>query len=357
MKALCDTLRDEGFQTAGFTSGPDALAALRETAFDILLTDLMMPGMDGIALMGAARELDPQLVGIVMTGHGAIDTAVAAMKAGALDYILKPFNLTAAVPVLSRAFAMRRLRVENASLERLLRERNAALEAANRELDAFTSSIAHDLLSPARHIGSFAQMLVRECAGELSPLAQRHLQTITGAAVRMSQLIADLLAFSRLARSEVRHRPVHLAALVAQAQRELEPETKDRAIDWKIAELPTVQADQSLLRQVFYNLLSNAVKYTRKRELATIEVGFREQPGELVCFVRDNGAGFDMRYAQKLFTIFKRLHRDDEFEGHGVGLSTVQRIIQRHGGRIWAEAEVNQGATFTFTLPHPAPKP
>jgi signal transduction histidine kinase len=351
MKALCDTLRDEGYEAAGFTSGQDALAALREKSFDLLLTDLMMPEMDGIALLRAAQEVDRQLVGIVMTGHGTINTAVEAMQVGAIDYVLKPFKLSAAIPVISRALAMRRLRVENAKLEQLLHERNAALEAMNDELEAFASSVAHDLHAPARHIAGYAEILLEDCAGELSENAQRHLQTISGAAERMGQLISDLLAFSRLARSEMHRRPVNLGELVTRVRGELEYETRGRAIVWKVADLPTVEADHSLLRQVFYNLLSNAIKYTRKRETATIEIGCREEPGELVCFVRDNGAGFDMRYVEKIFRIFQRLHRADEFEGNGVGLSSVQRIVHRHGGRIWAEAEVDRGAVFTFTLP------
>jgi light-regulated signal transduction histidine kinase (bacteriophytochrome) len=299
--------------------------------------------------------VDRHLVGVVMTGHGTIDTAVEAMKTGALDYVLKPFNLIAALPVLSRALAMRRLRMENTALEQRVRERNVALEAANQDLEAFAGAIAHDLHAPTRHIGGYARMVLDDCSGELGAEAQSRLRSIAELAERMGTLVSDLLAFARLARSEMRCRPVDLDALVAGVQRELEPETKDRTIVWKVAELPTIQADKSMLRQVFYNLLSNAIKYSRKKEQTLIEVGCQEQPGELICFVRDNGAGFDMRYAQKLFGVFHRLHRADQFEGTGVGLSIVQRIIHRHGGRIWAEAEVDKGATFTFTLPRPSP--
>jgi hypothetical protein len=311
----------------------------------------MMPEIDGIALLRSALAIDANLVGIMMTGHGTIDTAVEAMKAGALDYILKPFKLSAVIPVLARALTVRRLRQENAALQRRVNERTLQLEAANRELEAFATSIAHDLGAPARHIFSFAGMLKEKLDASAGPEALRYLQVISDASERMGRLITDMLGFSRLARAEMQRYRVDLGALVAEVQRELQPETGGRAIEWKIGALPTVQGDRSMLKQVFCNLLSNAVKYSRGRNPAVIEVGCREAEGELTCSVRDNGAGFAMENAKKLFGIFQRLHPANEFEGSGVGLSIVQRIVQRHGGRIWAEAERDRGATFFFTLP------
>jgi two-component system, sensor histidine kinase and response regulator len=357
MTALVNTLRDEGYDTTGFTTARDALAALKEHRFDLLLTDLMMPEMDGIALLRAAQLVDSQLVGVLMTGQGTIDTAVQAMKAGALDYVLKPFKLSSAIAVLSRALAMRRLRVENAALEQRVKEHTRALEAANRELEAFASSVAHDLRSPARHICGYVQMLREDCAGELSANAMHRLASISAAAERMTQLITDLLAFSRLARSEMHRAPVDLGYLAGQVRREMDFETNGRAIDWKIGALPIVQGDKSMLLVMLQNLFSNAVKFTRQRDLAQIEIGCQDHAGAPVYFIRDNGAGFDMRYADKLFGVFQRLHRHEEFEGTGVGLSIVQRIIHRHGGRIWAQAEPSKGATFFFTLPSTEPQP
>jgi signal transduction histidine kinase len=361
MKALAETLRDHGYETVGVSSGEAALAQLRNAKFDLLLTDLSMPGMDGIALLRAALATDPHLVGIIMTGHGTITSAVEAMKEGALDYILKPFKVSVVLPVLSRALAMRQLRLENAALQRRVRERTAELEVANAELDLFAGSVAHDLHTPARHIAGFARLLIEDHQAELSPTLQRHLSTIAQAGERMGNLISDLLAFSRLGRVKLRLERVDTSALVARVwnelknQRELlEPDWKNRALVWKLGELPVVHADESMLRQVFYNLLSNALKYSRSRNPAEIEVGCQSSTDGVTLYVRDNGIGFDMSQADKLFGMFQRLHAASEFEGNGIGLANVRRIIQRHGGRVWAESAVEHGATFYFALPHHA---
>ncbi|MDR3404911.1 MAG: response regulator [Chthoniobacter sp.] len=355
MTALCDTLRDHGYETTGFSAGQAALDAMRKMKFDLLLTDLMMPGMDGITLLRAALELDPDLVGIVMTGHGTIDTAVEAMKTGALDYILKPFKLSAVIPVLSRAMTVRRLRRENAELAQRVRERTDELEAANKELEAFSYSVSHDLRAPLRHIDGFSQLLMSGYGEQLPPAAQRLLQNVCNSAERLGNLINDLLNFSRLSRQPLNKQNVRISSLVQQVLEELQAEREGRQVDIRIGSLPDCLGDASLLKQVFVNLLSNALKFTRQRGPAIIEIGSREEAGELVYFVRDNGAGFDMQFASKLFGVFQRLHGPDQFEGTGVGLSIVQRIIHRHGGRIWAEAELDKGATFHFTLPAPSP--
>ncbi len=359
MKALCETLRDHGYDTAGVGSGEAALVALGESKFDLVLTDLMMPGIDGISLLKVALEQDANLVGIVMTGEGTIATAVEAMKVGAVDYILKPFRVSVILPVLSRALAMRRLHLENVALQTRVQQRTAQLEQANEELDAFASSVAHDLQAPARHVTGFAHMLLEEYGAKLDPTALHYVRTICNSSESMGRLIADLLAFSRFSRKELERRLVDLGSLATRVwhelkqQRELvEPDAKDRVIRWNCSDLPTVEADESMLRQVFINLFSNAVKYTRGRNPAEVEVGrATRDPGEVTIYVRDNGVGFNMRYAEKLFGMFQRLHRTDEFEGNGVGLANVRRVIQRHGGRIWAEAEEGKGATFYFALP------
>ena len=290
-----------------------------------------------------------------MTGEGTIATAVEAMKSGALDYILKPFKLSVILPVLSRALAVRQLRLENAELERRVRERTAELEAANRELEAFSYSVSHDLRAPLRHIEGFSNLLLSNYAAQLPPEAQRLLNYVTTSTTRMGQLIRDLLAFSRLGRKEVTKRPVSIAALVKDVLNDLGKEQANRSVEVKIGDLPAAAGDISLLKQVYVNLLSNAFKFTRKRENAIVEVGSQRQGDETIYFVRDNGAGFDMKYAEKLFGVFERLHTVEEFEGTGVGLSIVQRIIQKHGGRIWAESEVDKGAAFYFTIPASEP--
>ena len=350
MKALCDTLRDHGYETVGLTDGKAAVAALKETPFNLLLADLMMPGMDGITLLRAALATDPHLVGIIMTGQGTIDSAVEAMKTGALDYIVKPFKLSSILPVLSRALAVHQLRLENAALQRRVSERTAELEGANKELEAFSYSVSHDLRAPLRAVGGFAQLLLREAAPRLLEGDLRLLHQICSSAEQMRELIEGLLNLSRLGRQPLSKRPLQLGSLLAHVLDQLAKEREGRQVDVRVGDLPDCIGDPSLLKQVFANLLSNAIKFTRGTKVAVIEVGGREQNGEQTYFVRDNGAGFDMKYARKLFGAFQRLHPADQFEGTGVGLSIVQRIIHRHGGRIWAEAEVGKGATFLFTL-------
>ena len=352
MKALTNTLKDHGYETVGFTQGAAALTALRETKFDVLLSDLMMPEMDGISLLRAALEIQPDLVGIIMTGAGTISTAVEAMKTGAFDYVLKPFKLNAILPVLSRAVALRELRIKNAALEKKVHERTTQLEAANEQLEAFSYSVSHDLRAPLRHISGYAHFLTKSNTSTLSQKDREHVDHIVGAAERMSQLIDDLLAFSRMGTSELRPMSIDPQPLIEDVLRQIQPEIGTRNIVWKKPPLPPLQADLALLRQVFINLLSNAVKYTRNRDPAEIEISCLEgTPGETVIFVRDNGAGFDMKYAARLFGVFQRLHREDQFEGTGIGLANVRRIIARHGGRTWAEGKVDGGATFYFSLP------
>jgi hypothetical protein len=351
MQALCDTLGSQGYETAGFTKGQAALEALRDAKFDLLLTDLMMPDMDGLALLEAALAVDADLAAVIMTGQGTIDTAVQAMQIGALDYILKPFKLSVILPVLSRALTIRRLRLENAELERQVRAHAAELEAANKDLEAFSYSVSHDLRAPLRSVTAFSGILRSDFWAHMPIEARDHLNHVVASAQRMEQLIEDLLAFSRLGRRPLSRRPVNVTGLVQETVDELRRLQPERLVDVRLSELPDGFADPSLLKQVLVNLLSNAFKFTRHKNPAVIEIGGERRVHENEYFVRDNGAGFDTRYADRLFGVFQRLHREDEFEGTGVGLSVVQRIIRRHGGQVWAEAAVDQGATFHFTLP------
>ena len=351
MRALCNTLGDHGYEAHGFTDGVTALEALEKVRFDLLLADLMMPGMDGIALLHAAKQLDQELVGIIMTGEGTITSAVAAMKTGALDYILKPFKLSVILPVLSRALAVRDLRIANAALERSILERTAELEVANKELEAFAYSVSHDLRSPLLVIAGCAEMLIDDHAGQMPANAQDLVRNIIMGSDRMTQLINDLLRLSHLGRQVLAKSSVNVAALVRAVLAELQGERGGRHIDVHIGDLPDCIGDLALLKQVFTNLLSNAFKFTRDREKPLIEVICRHQAGENIYCVRDNGAGFDMEKAKELFGAFQRFHSAHQFEGTGVGLSIVHRIIQRHGGRVWADAELDKGASFHFSLP------
>lgn len=350
MQALCDTLQDHGYEVVGCAGGDDGLARLAESSFDLLLADLMMPGMDGITFLRSALKLDPMLVGVIMTGAGTISTAVAAMQSGAFDYVLKPFKLSAIVPVLERGLAMRRLRIINATLERRIRERSAELEAANIELEAFTRSVSHDLRTPLNAIVGFSELLSAQFGAQLPQHGRDWLHQIEHAGTRMNALIDDLLRLSRLGKQALNLAPVELEPLVQSVADELAQAGLTRHAQFSIGLLPQVMADESLLRQVFANLLSNAYKFTRRTEHAAIAVSCEQRGAEQLIVVRDNGAGFDMTQASRLFGAFERLHETQDFDGTGVGLTIVQRIVQRHGGRIWAESEPGHGASFFFTL-------
>jgi two-component system, sensor histidine kinase and response regulator len=238
----------------------------------------------------------------------------------------------------------------NQDLERRVAERTAQLGIANKDLEAFSYSVSHDLRAPLRHIDGFARILLEDHSLELTPDAQRHLNYIREGTQKMGRMIGDLLNLARLDRRSMAFETTSLSSLVDGVVHELKAETVEQEIEWRVGSLSTVQCDPGLLRQVFANLLSNAVKYTRPRERAVIEIGESTIEGQTVFFVRDNGAGFDPRYADKLFGAFQRLHTDQEFEGTGIGLATVEHIIRKHGGRVWAEAETNKGATFHFSL-------
>jgi two-component system, sensor histidine kinase and response regulator len=238
----------------------------------------------------------------------------------------------------------------NQDLERRVAERTAQLGVANKDLEAFSYSVSHDLRAPLRHIDGFARILISNHSLQLTPDAQQQLKLIQEGTQKMGRMIDDLLNLARLDRRSMAFETTSLSPLVDSVVQDLKSETVEREIEWRVGELSTVKCDPGLLRQVFANLLSNAVKYTRPRGRAVIEVGESTIEGETVFFVRDNGAGFDPRYAEKLFGAFQRLHTDQEFEGTGIGLATVERIIRKHGGRVWAEAEIDKGATFRFSL-------
>jgi PAS domain S-box-containing protein len=238
----------------------------------------------------------------------------------------------------------------NAELEQRVQVRTAQLEGANQELEAFSYSISHDLRAPLRAMDGFSRILEEDYGPQLDAEARRYLQIVRDNAQQMGHLIDDLLTFSRLSRQPLNKQPVEMNPLVQQVLADLQRAEPTRSVELVVGELPPGQADPALLKQVWINLLSNAFKFTGKREAARIEIGRQEADDQPIYFVRDNGAGFDMQYADKLFTVFQRFHRAEDYEGTGVGLAIVKRIVDRHGGRVWAEAEVDRGATFYFTL-------
>ena len=395
LKLLRAILKSAGYGVIEAHDGVEALALLEKEKVDAIISDILMPRMDGYRfcheLRGNERyNLIPFII-YTATYTSPADEKVA-LDFGADRFIRKPASaqvildelreLTTAskykqprnvkqLPELEimKEYSERlvakleekntELSVRNDEIRKLNEElevrvvkRTEQLTHANQELETFSYSVSHDLQAPLRHILSFADLLEKEAASQLNEKGQHYLETISTSATRMSELIRDLLAFSKMGRAEMTMIEVHLDQVVKESLRDLKNETKGRSITWKISPLGEVQGDPSMLRQVLVNLMGNAVKFTRNRAQAVIEIGtIPGRESEAVVFVRDNGVGFDTNYAGKLFGVFQRLHRSEEFEGTGIGLANVHRIIHRHGGRTWAEGSVAGGATFYFALP------
>ena len=422
-RSFCAYLADSGFRVLQAADGLEGLEVVRRERPDLVLTDLRMPGLDGLAVVAALRSESPDTPVIVVSGAGRLEDAIEAVRRGAWDYVTKPVpDLAALQLTVNRALERARLLAENRRhqehLEQLVEERSvqlraanadlqaaldqlqaahrqlqtqheallakdqalqqatdeirrfnaeleqqvddrtaelsartAQLEATNQELEAFSYSVSHDLRGPLNRIANFGELLREDYADRLDAKGQHYLQRIAVACQHMAHLINDLLDLAHVARSELLRQRVDLATLAQGIVDDLRGSQPDRRVEFVCPSPLPVTADPNLMRVLLANLLQNAWKFTSKRPAARIEVGQVEHGGQPAYFVRDNGAGFDMESAGRLFGAFQRFHSAADFEGTGVGLATVQRIVHRHGGQVWAQSAVDQGTTIFFTLP------
>jgi signal transduction histidine kinase len=339
--------------------------------YDIILLDLGLPDSSGLETLIKLIALFPGLATIIiLTGLNDTEIGLKAVNNGAQDYIIKGqvdsekllksiiysfersrLNNELKTQIEARKLAERETLKLNSELEQRIHDRTAQLEIVNTELEAFSHSVSHDLRAPLRHINGFAEILKEEFYDQLPEKARSYLNTIEDAAKKMNRLIDDLLNLSRTNRTELKKSAIKMNQVLDDALSEVQPLMENRKVDINISTLPEVIGDFNLLRLVWVNLLDNAIKYTRPRKKAVIKIDYKEEKEEFIFCIHDNGVGFDMNYARKLFGAFQRLHSTDEFEGTGIGLSNVRRIISRHSGRTWAEAEVDKGASFYFSLP------
>lgn len=352
-------------------NGDDGLAMLETTVFDVLLVDYSMPSCDGIDVLRVMAERKTSPPVIMLTGRGNEKIAVEALQLGASDYIVKDVEMgylellpVVIDQVLQKQQLLRereqmlkavqeseeRYRRLSAQLEQKVLERTAELETSNRELEVFCYAVSHDLCAPLRAIDGFSKVLLEDYKDRLDDAGRRCLSKIGMAAFRMGQLIDALLDLSRVATGELHRETVALSDLAHEISQELQELEHEYDVEFRIPRGIEAYGNLHLLRVMMENLLVNSWKFSKKLPDACIEFGSDIQNGEKVYYVRDNGVGFDMGYSGKLFGLFQRLHAGDEYEGTGIGLATVQRIVERHNGRIWAESVVGKGATFYFTL-------
>jgi signal transduction histidine kinase len=330
------------WQVDAAEDGKVALDKAREQRPHLVLSDVMMPRLDGFGLLRELRSqpLTSSIPVVLLSARAGEEAIVQGLETGADDYLLKPFS---ARELLARVHT-------NLEMARLRQQWASELERANAELEAFSYSVSHDLRAPLRAIDGFSGLLQSEYADELDEQGQQYLHRVRTATRRMGQLIDDLLSLSRITRTTVQRQLVNLTELAGNVLNELARREPQRAVEFLVGDDLTVTADPNLLAVLLENLLGNAWKFTSRQPRARITVSMQQQDDEAVIVVQDNGAGFDMQYAKRLFSPFQRLHDQSQFEGTGIGLATVQRIVARHRGRIWAEAQVDQGATFYFTL-------
>jgi two-component system, sensor histidine kinase and response regulator len=339
-------------------NGAQGLQLFRELGADLVITDMKMPVMHGIEMARQIVAEKKQTPIIVTSAHGDMDYFIESIEIGISRYVMKPIEVgklfSAIEDTVTRLKLERELKAQQESIVALnqhLTARASELEIANRDLESFSYTVSHDLRTPLTNINGYCQVILEIFGAGLDPKCKEFVEVIYSETVAMNELIKTLLDFSRLTRKELVRSRTNLSEMAQMAASGFQIREPERSVSFKIAPGMVADCDPDLLRVVLENLLGNAFKYTGKREQALIEFGVTGDGAERVYFVRDNGAGFDMAQADKLFSAFQRLHSEREFKGFGIGLATVHRIILRHNGRIWAEGAEEQGASFYFTLP------
>lgn len=341
-------------------TGAEGLELFRNKACDLVITDIKMPVMHGIEMARRIRALSGGTPIIVTSAHGDMDYFIESIEIGVNRYVMKPIDVnrlfTAIDEMLTRLRLEREVRAQQEAiltLNRHLAAHAAELESANRDLESFSYTVSHDLRTPLTNINGYCQVVLEIFGSTLDPQCRDFVEVILNETIAMSELIRTLLDFSRLSRTEISRRPTNVSELAQAAASTLILKGDERQVSFQIEPELRADCDPDLVKVVLDNLIGNAYKYSARTERARVEFGYELVAGEPAYFVRDNGAGFSMEHADQLFIPFKRLHTEAEFQGFGIGLATVQRIVQRHGGRIWATGEPGRGATFYFTLPEP----
>lgn len=352
LKALVDVLRLEGYEVQGWESADVALANACFADADLLITDLRMPGVDGIEFIRRVQVLYPDLPAILVTAHASIESAVDAMRSGAVDYVLKPFRLSTMISTVERALALQRLRRRNNQLQQEIRRQYEQLLVVNQELDAFAARLSHDLRGPVANMRGILQLLADEHGGALPDDLSQLVQAGVRSGDTALKMVRDLLDFARLGNRDLTLEPVDLAPLLEQARNDVRGLHPPQGCCIDVQSLPPVLGHAGLLHQVFVNLLGNAVKYSASKPepRITVSAGPLTPEGLVQVQVSDNGVGFDPGLASRLFRPFQRLHPTGTFTGEGMGLANVKRIVERHGGTVAAEGRPGEGAVFTVAL-------
>lgn len=354
LRALRTVLKDLDIELIEATSGNDALKATLRHDFALALLDIQMPEMDGYELAGILRE-EEKTAHLPFIFISAVYTdnlnVFKGYEKGAFSFITKPFQPEILINKVKFFIDRHQQEIALFNLNQELKNKNEELNFMNKELESFSYSVSHDLKAPLRSINGFSQILKEDYGTKLDDQGKKTLNIIIENALKMSDLIDSLLNFSRLGRKGITKATINMDLLVTNILEEFNTQEPAIKLNWTIQELSPVKGDKELLKQVYYNLISNAIKYSAKKEKPAVEIGCQSDHKGIIYYVKDNGAGFNMDYKDKLFGVFQRLHGADEFEGIGIGLAIVQRIVARHGGRVWAEGKVDVGATFYFSLP------